>query len=117
MRLFKAAPAPHSQSDLVAPSLDVVPSNASNASAIEPLLEVLRSIDLNLKRIADHFNPDDDKPVGTPYVANRLGQTTTWVAEMARKGILPKSCIVAGTGTGKPWKFHRSQIDRWIEGR
>ena len=69
-------------------------------------------------RLADTLDPpDDDRPVGTPYIARRLGQTTTWVAEMCRNGVIPKSCVLTGTGLGKPWKFHRQQIDKWIKTR
>ena len=104
---------PQTDSGLVAPNPE-----AHEKSAIHLLLETFSSIDKNLKRIADKLDPpDDDKPVGTPYIANRLGQTTTWVAEMCRAGIIPKSCVVTGTGYGKPWKFHRQQIDKWIENR
>jgi hypothetical protein len=114
---FQAASAPQT-SDPVAPKLDNGQQADPVALAIPALLEVLTSIDRSLKRIADKVDPTDDgKPVGTPYVAKRLGQTTTWVAEMARRGLIPKSCIAAGTGDGKPWKFHRGLIDRWIESR
>jgi hypothetical protein len=105
-RCVKVAPNPEGQT---APSWDL---------AISALLNVFGSIDRNLARIADKLDPpENDKPVGTTYIANRLGHTTTWVAEMAREGIIPKSCVVLGTGTGKPWKFHRKMIDRWIETR
>ena len=36
------------------------------------------------------------------------------LAEMARKGKIPKGCIAKGTGDGKEWKFIREHIDRWI---
>jgi len=111
------APCPHN-SDPVVPNIDRGQQAAFDSPAIRPLLEVFTSIDRSLKRLADQLDPtDDDKPVGTPYVAKRLGQTTTWVAEMARRGLIPKSCVVTGTGVGKPWKFHRSKIDQWIESR
>ena len=114
---LKTVPCPQ-QTDPVAPNLDHGQSAAFESLAIRPLLEVFTSIDRNLKRIADQLDPtDDDRPVGTPYVAKRLSQTTTWVAEMARRGLIPKNCVVVGTGVGKPWKFHRSKIDQWIESR
>jgi hypothetical protein len=119
MRLasLKAAPCPR-ETDPIAPKLDNGQTAHFEALAIRPLLEFVASIDRNIKRIADRLDPsDDDRPVGTPYVARRLGQTTTWVAEMARRGLIPKGCVVAGTGTGKPWKFHRPKIDQWIENR
>jgi hypothetical protein len=118
MRLAsKAAPAPHRQSDSVVLKFDAS-QQAGIASAIQPLLEELKDIKGQLKRIADSCNPtDDDKPVGSPYVARRLGQTTQWVAEMARTGVIPKNCLVKGTGVGKQWKFHKAQIDKWLEDR
>jgi hypothetical protein len=68
-------------------------------------------------RLADHLAPSPSALVGTPYVAHALGQTTTWVADMARKGTIPKGCVVPGTGTGKPWKFYRDRIDAWLKSR
>lgn len=104
--------------------LDSLESASSISRLVEALTNVmvqqnaiLSSIDHNLERIANALNPELPDVVGTPYVAKRLGQTTTWIAEMARRGEIPKSCLVAGTGTGKPWKFHRAQIDNWIENR
>jgi hypothetical protein len=121
MRLADLKAVPTSQQpDQNAPKLENGQRAEFEASAIQLLLEAvasLPSIDRSLKRIADKLDPNDEKPVGTPYVAQRLGATTTWVAEMARRGLIPKSCIVTGTGVGKPWKFHRAKIDQWIEGR
>ena len=119
MRLATISVAPRPQeADPVAPKLETGHWAEFEATAIPAFLEVFRSIDRSLKRIADKIDPpNDDKPVGTPYVAKRLGQTTTWVAEMARQGRIPKECVAAGTGVGKPWKFHRSKIDKWIEKR
>jgi hypothetical protein len=108
------------QTDQNAPKLENGQRAEFEASAIQLLLEAvvsLPSIDRSLKRIADKLDPNDDKPVGTPYVAQRLGTTTTWVAEMARTHVIPKSCLVAGTGVGKPWKFHKAKIDEWLESR
>ena len=70
-----------------------------------------------IKRIADHFDPLPPDKVGSDYVANRLGCTTTWVADMVRRGEIPPHAVVPGTGNGKPWKFFRSQIDSWITSR
>jgi hypothetical protein len=74
-------------------------------------------ISTDLGRIADALSPAPTPIVGTPYVAERLGCTTVWVAEMVRLGQVPKNCIVAGTGNGKPWKFHRGKIDEWLASR
>jgi hypothetical protein len=68
-----------------------------------------------LGRIADHFDPPPPDIVDTNYIADKLGCTTDWVAEMAREGEIPISCVILGTGDGKPWKFRRSWIDQWIE--
>ena len=44
----------------------------------------ISSIDRNLARIADHVDPPSADIVGSPYIANKLGCTTVWVAEMAQ---------------------------------
>jgi hypothetical protein len=72
---------------------------------------------VDLRRIADHFEPPPPDKVGTEYVAERLGCTTTWIADLVRREEIPSSCLVRGTGNGKPWKFHRWLIDGWIESR
>ena len=77
----------------------------------------LASVVTSLRRLADRFAPAPAAVVGTPYVAQRLGCTTVWVAELVRKGEIPTQCIVPGTGKGKVWKFYREQIDRWLESR
>ncbi len=77
----------------------------------------LASMATNIKRIADKLDPPPASIVGSEYIASRLGCTTTWVAEMCRKGDIPASCIVTGTGNGKLWKFHRRQIDAWLDAR
>ncbi|OAI45552.1 hypothetical protein AYO44_12875 [Planctomycetaceae bacterium SCGC AG-212-F19] len=88
------------------------------AAALEQALPLMRTFVDDFHRLADQLAPAPKQVVGTKYVAQRLGMTTVWVAEMARKKIIPPSCVVAGTGTGKLWKFDRAKIDRWIdEGR
>lgn len=81
------------------------------------LLEVLSNLDRNIQRIADRLDPAPPDIVGTPYVAQKLDCTTTWIADQIRSGEIPRACLVPGTGNGKPWKFHRAQIDRWIASR
>jgi hypothetical protein len=71
----------------------------------------------SMARIADALAPPPPGVVDSVYVARRLGCTTTWIADQARNGDIPRRCIVAGTGRGKPWKFHRESIDEWIESR
>jgi hypothetical protein len=61
--------------------------------------------------MAEALAPSPGAVVGTGYVASQIDVTTTWVAEMVRNGEIPGECLLAGTGTGKPWKFHRSKID------
>ena len=79
--------------------------------------EAIATIADALNRIADHFDPPPSDVVDSVYVRQKLGCTTTWVAEMARKGDIPAACIVPGTGKGKLWKFYRSKIDKWLEER
>jgi hypothetical protein len=38
-------------------------------------------------------------------------------SDMIRRGEIPRSCIVPGTGNGKIWKLYRRKIDEWIETR
>jgi len=79
--------------------------------------EIQRRIAEALGRIADHFDPPPPDVVGTPYVADRLACTTVWITQMIRSGEIPSSCIVPGTGHGKPWKFYRRGIESWMESR
>ncbi|MBL8795029.1 MAG: helix-turn-helix domain-containing protein [Planctomycetia bacterium] len=85
------------------------------ATALEQFSSDFHTLTADVHRLAAAVAPDPDDLVGSQYVARRLGVSTVWVAEMARKGIIPKSCIVAGTGTGKVWKFDRAKIDRWLD--
>jgi hypothetical protein len=82
-----------------------------------PSLACWSSIAKSLERIAEALDPKPPEYVDGPYVAGRLGLTTTRVAQMARDGIIPASCVVPGTGDGKPWKFVRSHIEAWIAAR
>ena len=70
-----------------------------------------------LERLADHFAPRPADIVGTPYAARKLACTTIWITDMIRRGEIPRSCIVTGTGNGKIWKLYRRKIDKWIETR
>src|SRR5215468_10982007 len=87
------------------------------AERIAAHLEVLTSVATSLARISDHLAPSPAVVVGSRYVADRLGCTAVWVAEMARRGEIPRHCVVTGTGSGKPWKFYRGKIDQWIASR
>ena len=88
------------------------------------LLATLERIAIALERLADchqrlgdHLAPAPLNIVGTPYVANKLGCTTTWIVEMIRNQNLPPNCVVPGTGNGKRWKFYLDRIDKWIASR
>lgn len=101
-------------------SVDAAGSASAGTRLLDVLIRianVLERIEEDAVRIADHFDPPPPDKVGTPYVAERLGCTTVWVAEMVRIGQIPKSCVVEGTGNGKLWKFHRKRIDLWIQNR
>jgi predicted DNA-binding transcriptional regulator AlpA len=88
-----------------------------NDHPLQELVAVLRQTEVHLSRLADHFDPPPPDIVGTPYVADKLGCTTDWIAMLVRDGEIPVSCLVPGTGNGKPWKFYRARIDEWIERR
>lgn len=95
------------------------PSNSEGdiSSGSDQLLLTLDAIAKAQKRIADHFDPLPPDKVGTRYVADKLGCTQEWVTEMVRNKEIPANCVVGGTGNGRYWKFHRKQIDDWIESR
>ena len=80
-------------------------------------LRVLAEVQADLRRIADHFDPQPADVVGTPYLANKLGCTSTWIAQMVRSGEIPKGCLVPGTGKGRQWKFYRRRIEEWLASR
>ena len=84
---------------------------------MQQLLACLRQIETSLRRIADHVDPPPPNVVTTDYIAEKLNCTLVWVARMAAEGRIPRNSIVPGTGEGKPWKFYRSRIDKWIEER
>jgi hypothetical protein len=77
----------------------------------------LERIAAALERLADHLAPEPDNIVGTDYVARRMGCTPTHVTRLARDGSIPLSCVIPGCGDGRPWKFLRDRIDRWLEVR
>lgn len=83
----------------------------------ERLLVALETIAEQLQRVADHFVPPEEDKVGSTYIAQRLGCSTTWVGRMANNGTIPRKCIVPGTGNGRLWKFYRDQIDDWLATR
>ncbi|APZ93275.1 helix-turn-helix transcriptional regulator [Fuerstiella marisgermanici] len=70
-----------------------------------------------IERLTEHLAPEPADIVGTPYLAQKLGCSSAWITQQIRDGQIPQACIVDGTGNGKPWKFHRHKIDRWIRDR
>ena len=84
---------------------------------VEGRTSVLEQIAVNLARIANHFDPPPPDIVDTPYIAGRLGVTTTRIAQMVREGTIPTGCIVSGSGNGRLWKFHRRQMEEWLAKR
>jgi hypothetical protein len=97
----------------LAPSMAAVPDAV--AMELASIAKSLSTIAQDIRRVADKLDPP--LPVGTDYIARRLDCSDTWVATMARDGAIPATCIVAGTGSGKPWKFHRDKIDEWLKNR
>lgn len=87
------------------------------AAGIEHLASSWTSIARDVGRIADKLDPPPPNVIDSPTVAARLACTSTWVAEMARRGEIPAKCVVPGTGNGKPWKFFRDKIDEWLRTR
>ena len=86
-----------------------------DSSSLAP--EFLARITNALERLADGLTPMPAEIVGSAYIAQKLGCTQVWITEMARDGEIPRHCVVEGTGNGKPWKFHRKHIDRWLKDR
>ena len=80
-------------------------------------LGMLAAVQADLKRLADHFDPQPPDIIGTSFLAAKLGCTPTWIAQMVRSGGIPKGCIVPGSGKGRQWKFYRSRIEDWLASR
>ena len=109
-----AAAREYGREDFAAAALDLGQQLLARLDRMAVALEMLAAAgDHN----ANHVAPAPGDIVGTPYLAQKLGCTTTWAGEMARTGQIPKNCIVPGSGNGKPWKFRREQIEDWINER
>lgn len=91
--------------------------HTSGVHLLVRLAEAIERCEVELRRIADHFNQPPSPIVGTKYVSDRLDITPERVTQLTREGAIPPSCLVEGTGNGKPWKYHRRQIDAWIKSR
>lgn len=98
----------------VGPAAECLPRLVNLAERLAIGVEGLLAV---ATRLAEHIVPEAADLVGTPFIAERLGCTTVWVSDMARNGVIPKACIVPGTGNGKPWKFHRRRIENWLDKR
>jgi len=86
-------------------------------SVLERIAVAIDEATLEMHRIANHVAPAPGDIVGTPFLAKQLGCSVVWAGEMARNGQIPKSCIVPGSGNGKPWKFYRRQLEEWVNKR
>ncbi len=78
---------------------------------------VLERLVAAVERIADRLAPPPSDIVDSRWIADRLGCTTTWIAELVRTGEIARECVLVGTGNGKPWKFHRPKIEQWLAAR
>lgn len=94
----------------------ILPFPLSQADSAPELLATFRDIAHSLRRIADALAPTPPDLVGTPYVAQRSGRTSTRVTQWVQSGELPAHCVHSG-GNGVPYKFYREHIDRWVESR
>lgn len=75
------------------------------------------AVDEFFKHLGDPRRSSTPELVGSPYVADRLGCSTVWITDLVRRKEIPPSCVVPGTGNGKPWKFVRVRIDEWLRRR
>lgn len=89
----------------------------ADSAQVQAFFQDVHAIADALARLADHFVPPPADIVDTTYVAGRLGCGVEWISQQAKRGRIPKSCILEGSGNGKPWKFRRLQIDEWIANR
>jgi len=96
---------------------DILPFAPVRATPDERCAAALEDIAMNFQRLVDFMAPAPAAKVGTKYVADRIGRTQTWVAQLARDEEIPGGCIAQGTGKGEKWTFFRDRIDKWIETR
>lgn len=91
--------------------------HTSGVQLLTRLAEAIERCEVELRRIADHFNKPPAPIVGTDYISEKLGITAERVTQLTRERVIPLHCLVEGTGNGKPWKYHRRHIDAWIKSR
>jgi hypothetical protein len=101
----------------VAHLTQIADSPLTLAASFQLIAGQLQAIEAHLSRLANHFDPPPPDIVDTPFLARQLGVTPTRIAQMVREGTIPKSCIVPGTGDGRPWKFYRHRLDEWLARR
>lgn len=90
-----------------------------------PILDLGDGEPLHSEVAIDHFfvtsseKSNHDKPniVDSDHVARMLNCSPTWICDLARRGEIPATCVVLGTGQGKPWKFYRTLIEKWVRDR
>ena len=100
------------------------PNEDVHAAESYPPVQLLNRIAIALEgiktaqeRMANHFDPAPPDLIGTAYIAKKLGISVSWVNGLIHTEQIPSSCIVPGTGKGKPWKFYRDRIEAWIKTR
>src|SRR5690606_23823679 len=86
------------------------PLQSESRPVLDEVVRLLSSATEDLHRIANRLDPTPPDKVGTEYIAEKLGCSKQWVSQMVKLGKIPASCIVAGTGDGRQWKFHRFRI-------
>ena len=114
------APTPnHSENEgsQVEPQATVANAIEHLAAILSAILAELSAISFSAARIANCLDPPPSQIIDSPDLAKQLGCSTTWIAQMARDRRIPASCIVPGTGGGKPWKFFRARINEWLSNR
>jgi hypothetical protein len=101
--------------------LNVVVEDGSKTNPVKVIVEfgpealrAIAEVQASLLRIADHFDPPPPDVIDSRYLADRLGVSTTRIAQRVRGGSIPASCIVPGSGDGRLWKFHRRRIEEWL---
>jgi hypothetical protein len=124
-RRLRSEPYQETMTEALLSLADGQPIQLGQQQLAAQLLAVLQHLATDVGRIADGIErlaevhaPVPKEKVGTAYIAERLGKTTTWIAQMARESKIPRACIVAGTGlNGTRWSFYREPVDRWLDSR
>lgn len=91
------------------------PKEGQNVIEAIGTMEPMERIAYGIERLIEVLVPKASELVGTEYIASKLGVSKQWVGKMAEKGTIPKSCIAPKVSGGRIWKFHRDQIDAWLD--